>query len=49
MKSLTVLLVAHAQDDLWRSVVSGHHVGGHHEAGASCPGQAEVQDLQGAV
>lgn len=46
---LTVLLVLHAQDDLWGSVVSGHHVWSHHEVSASCSGQAEIQDLKGAV
>lgn len=46
---LTVLLVAHAQDDFRCPVVPRHHVGGHHEVGARCPCQAEVQDLQGAV
>lgn len=48
-RSLTVLLVAHAEDHLWGSVVSRHHVGGHHEAGACSPSEAEVQDFQGAV
>ena len=42
---LTILLVLHAQYDLWGTVVSGHHVGGHHEVSAGCPGQAEIQDL----
>lgn len=46
---LTVLFVSHAQDHLWGSVVSGHHIGGHHEAGACGPSQTKVQDLQGAV
>lgn len=47
--TLTVLLVAHAQDDLWSSVVSSHHIRGHHEAGAGGPRQTKVQDLQGAI
>ena len=47
--SPTVLLVLHPQDHLGGTVVPGHHVGGHHEVGASCPGQSKVQDLQGAV
>lgn len=38
----TILLVLHAQDDLWGPVVSGHDVRGHHEVGAGSPGQPEV-------
>lgn len=45
----TILLILHAQDDLWGSVVSGYHVGGHHEVGAGRPRQAEVQDLQSTI
>lgn len=48
-ETLTVLFVSHAQDNFWGSVVSSHHIRGHHEACASSPGQTEVQDLQGAV
>lgn len=36
--ALTVLLIAHTQDDFRRPVVPRHHVGGHHEVGARCPG-----------
>lgn len=46
---LTILFVPHAEDDLRGSVVSSHHIRGHHEAGACGPGQTKVQDLQGAV
>ena len=46
---LTILLVSHAQDNLWGSVVSSHHIRGHHETGPCSPGQTEVQDLQSAV
>lgn len=46
---LTILFVSHAQDNLWGSVVSSHHIRGHHEAGPCSPGQTKVQDLQGAV
>lgn len=42
---ITILFVLHAQYDLWGTVVSGHHVGGHHEVSAGCPSQAEIQDL----
>lgn len=49
MVALTILLILHAQDDLWGSVVSGYHVGGHHEVSAGCPRQAEVQDLQSTI
>lgn len=45
----TVLLVAHAQDDLRGSVISRHHIGRHHEACARCPGQSEVKDFQCAI
>lgn len=44
-----VLLVAHAQYDLGRPVVPRDDVGGHHEGGAGRPGQAKVEDLEGAV
>lgn len=46
---LTILLILHAKDDLWSTVVSGHHVGSHHEVSAGRPCQAKVQDLQGAI
>lgn len=46
---ITVLLILHPQYDLWGPIVSGHHVGGHHEVSARRPGQAKVQDLQSAV
>lgn len=45
----TILLILHAQDDLGGSVVSGYHVGGHHEVSTGCPRQAKVQDLQSAI
>lgn len=47
--TLTILFVSHPQDNLRGSVVSSHHIRGHHEAGACSPGQTKVQDLQGAV
>lgn len=46
---LTVLLVAHAQDDLGGPVVACDHVGGHHEVGACRASQSKVQDLERAV
>lgn len=46
---LTILFVSHAQDHLWSSVVSSHHIRGHHEAGARSPRQTKVQDFQGAI
>lgn len=42
---ITIFLILHAQNDLWGTVVSGHHVGGHHEVSAGGPSQAKVQDL----
>lgn len=42
---LTILLILHAQYDLWGAVVSGDHVGGHHEVSAGRPRQAKIQDL----
>lgn len=47
--ALTVLFVAHAQDDFGRPVIARHHVRRHHEVGACCPGQAKVKDLKRAV
>ena len=47
--SLTVGLVAHAQDDLRGAVVARDHVGGHQQTCGGGPGQAEVQDFQRAV
>lgn len=47
--ALTVGLVTHAQNDLWRAVVARHHVRGHEEAGGGRPGQAKVEDLQRTV
>lgn len=47
--SLTIGLVAHAQDNLWRSVVACNNIRGHQEARGSRPSQAEVQNLQRAV
>lgn len=44
-----VLRVPHAQDHLWRAVVSGDDVGRHHEGRAGGARQTEVQDLQRAV
>lgn len=44
-----VLLVAHAEDDLGRAVISRHDVGRHHERGAGGAGQAEIENLQSAV
>lgn len=49
LRDLTILLVSHSQDHLWGSVVSSHHIRGHHEAGASGPSQTKVQDFQGAI
>ena len=46
---LTVGLVAHAEDDLWRPVVARDYVRGHQETRGGGPGQTKVQDLQGAV
>lgn len=48
-KSLTIGLVAHAQDDLWCPVVTRHHIRCHQKARGSRPSQAEVQDLQRAI
>ena len=45
----TVVTVAHAEDDLGRSVVACHDVWRHHEAGAGSARQAKVQNLQRAV
>lgn len=42
---LTILFVLHSKYDLWGSIVSGHHVGGHHKVGAGCPRKAKIQDL----
>lgn len=47
--ALTVGLVTHAQDDLWGAVIAGHHIRGHEQTGGCCPGQAEIEDLQGAI
>lgn len=44
-----VLRVSHAEDDLRRPVVSGHHVRCHHEGRPRRPCQSEVQNLQRAV
>lgn len=44
--SLTIGLVAHAQDNFWCSVVACNHIRCHQEACGSRPSQAEVQDLQ---
>lgn len=46
---LTILLILHTKDDLWGTVVSGDHIGSHHEVSAGRPCQAKVQDLQGAI
>lgn len=45
----TVLFIAHAQNDLWGSVVPRHHIRSHHEAGPGGPRQPKVQNLQRAV
>lgn len=42
---ITIFLVLHSQYDLWGPVVSGHHVGGHHEVSAGRPSQTKIQDL----
>lgn len=47
--SLTVGLVAHAQDYLWRPVVTCHHVGRHQQACGGRASQAKVQNLQRAI
>lgn len=44
-----VLRVAHAQDHLWCTIISGDDVWRHHEGRASGAGEAEVQNLQRAV
>lgn len=46
---LTILLILHAQNDLWGTVVSGYYIGGHHEVCASCPCKTEVKDFQSAI
>lgn len=46
---LTIGLVTHAQDDLRGAVVACNHIGCHKEASGSSSGQAEVQNLQGAI
>lgn len=48
-RPLTIGLVTHAQDDLRGAVVACNHIGRHKEAGGSSSGQAEVQNLQGAI
>lgn len=47
--NVDVLLVAHAEDDFGCAIVSRHDIRRHHESGAGCAGQAEVENLQGAV
>lgn len=49
LAKLTIFFVSHSQDDLWGSVVSRHHIWGHHETSARGSSQTEVQDLQGAI
>lgn len=39
---LTVLLVAHSQNDLGGPVITCYHIGSHHEACACCSGQPKV-------
>jgi hypothetical protein len=46
---LTVLFVAHAQDNFRGPIIPSYHIGGHHKVGACCPGQAKVKDLKSAV
>lgn len=48
-RPLTIGLVTHAQDDLRGAVVACNHIGRHKKAGGSSSGQAEVQNLQGAI
>lgn len=43
---LTIGLIAHAQDNLGCSVVTGDHIRRHQEAGGCRPSQAKVQNLQ---
>lgn len=45
----TILFVAHTQDDFRCPIVPCYHIGGHHEVGTCCSGQAEIKDLKGAV
>lgn len=47
--ALTVLFVAHAQDDFRCPVITCHHVWSHHEVGTRRPGQAKIKDLERAV
>ena len=44
-----VLPVAHAQDDLWSSVISCYHVWSHHERCACWPGQTKVKNFERAI
>lgn len=46
---LTILLVAHAQDDFWSPIVASYHIGSHHKVGTGCPCQAKVKDLESTV
>lgn len=46
---LTILFVAHAQDDFWSPIVSSYHIGSHHKVGTGCSRQAKVKDLEGTV
>ena len=43
---LTIFLVFHSYDDLWCSIVPGHHVRGHHECLVSCSSKTKIQDLK---
>lgn len=49
LKTVTIVCVSHAQNDLWGPVVPGDDVRRHHESCALCPGQTKVKDLQCAV
>jgi len=45
----TVVTVAHAQYDLWSSVVAGDNVGRHHEASTRSTRQTKIKNLQRTV
>lgn len=44
-----VLVIAHAQNNLWRSIIPRDHVRRHHEGCASSACQSKVQDFQRAI
>jgi len=45
----TIVAVAHAEDDLWCSVVASDNVGSHHETGTGRTRQTKVENLQSTV